>query len=91
MIWELTSRACQEQYDIYTSYGLYAAYFRLRHGSLMVHPVKHGEIDWNTILYDKYYYDQRGCFPDDELSEFIKIQRKVNIRIIWYLIKQWFK
>ena len=81
-----------EQYDIYYK-GNKVAYFRLRHGILSVHPYKHGEIDWETDLYYKLYYDKRGYFEnsDENKKEFNKIKFKVNLLIYWYLFKQHFK
>lgn len=89
MIWDCTSRYCPEQYDIYRMTGPAVAYFRIRHGNLYVHPYKHGEIDWDTIIYEKFYSDERGWF--DNRREFRKIKNLIDFKIYCYLIKQWFK
>ena len=88
MIWVKTSSAYPEQYDIYTNSGLYTAYFRLRHGNLYVHPIKHGEIDWDTVLFEKHYYDERGCFEDDDQTEFTRLKIKINFKIRFYRLKE---
>ena len=88
MIWNCTSIACPEQYDIYTESCEPVAYFRLRHGNLCVYPRDAYDIDWNTIIYERHYGDDRGCFESQR--ERNKMINLINLKINWYLFKQWF-
>lgn len=94
MIWECIGRCYPEQYDIYRSKGPAIAYFRIHHGNLSVHPYKHGRIDWDTVIYEKHYNDERGGFEKsfpEEKEEFNRVFRIINFKIYCYLFKQWFK
>lgn len=89
MIWICTSIACPEQYDIYRETGPAIAYFRLRYGNLYVHPYNQDHnIDWDIIIYEKHYDDERGCFESEEERE--QMLNRIDTKIKWYLVKQWF-
>lgn len=88
MIWECTSIAFPEQYDIFTDSGRPVAYFRLRHGNLYVHPRDAYDIDWDITIYEKHYDDERGCFESEEERE--QMIDYIDTKIKWYLVKQWF-